>query len=589
MLLDERYLLLHERFGGGTELGIPIEVTLDELADALYCTSRNAKLILRKLESEHLIEWLPGLGRGNRSRIVFKADKEAYLIEYSQHLVENGDYKRAFDLIGGFGNGTYAKPKFLEWLDNHFGYKKGEEGGPDDTLIFPVLKSPHTLDPADLLYAFDSHLIRQIFDRLLRFDEQTGTIAPMIAHTWSSNDNATEWTFYLRKGVRFHNGQELTSRDVQFTLERLKDGTANGWLMRGVERVETIGPRVLRVKLNRPNWMFDRFMCSAAASILPFGFAGMEEDSYWSHPLGTGPFRLVTWTSGRIEMAAFDAYFQGRPYLDGVDIVIMPEECSTEMDGIAKVHHSLDTMRMDRSTPEDTWQEIEKLCQGCTLLTWNVSREGVQQSEAFRRAVRMILHPGDMVAELGGERALPAFGFRPDASRSHAVEPTRPDRVRRALEESGYNGEVLRFACHQKYGEDGMWVVNRLAAWGIHIETLDYDQWPESDFVISGLVFPEDEVCEIEAYQHRDCVMQAYFDRERKEWITGRIDAAVAAESTDQRRMFLKEIEEHLRDEATVIFLHHRRLSTFLHPSVRGVSLNPLGWIDFKDVWLEQA
>lgn len=64
MLLDERYLLLHERFGGGTELGIPIEVTLDELADALYCTSRNAKLILRKLESEHLIEWLPGLGRG---------------------------------------------------------------------------------------------------------------------------------------------------------------------------------------------------------------------------------------------------------------------------------------------------------------------------------------------------------------------------------------------------------------------------------------------------------------------------------------------------------------------------------------------
>ncbi|PQP89430.1 SgrR family transcriptional regulator [Paenibacillus sp. AR247] len=130
MLLDERYLLLHERFGGGTELGIPIEVTLDELADALYCTSRNAKLILRKLESEHLIEWLPGLGRGNRSRIVFKADKEAYLIEYSQHLVENGDYKRAFDLIGGFGNGTYAKPKFLEWLDNHFGYKKGEKAAP---------------------------------------------------------------------------------------------------------------------------------------------------------------------------------------------------------------------------------------------------------------------------------------------------------------------------------------------------------------------------------------------------------------------------------------------------------------------------
>jgi MarR-like DNA-binding transcriptional regulator SgrR of sgrS sRNA len=590
MLLDERYLLLFERFGRDTELGDPVEVKLEQLAEALYCTPRNAKLILAKLRSEQLIEWFPGRGRGNRSRIAFKVDKEAYLIEFSQSLVEEGNYKRAFDLIGIHATGTFAKPKFLEWLDKQFGYKKGEAGEgqhPLDTLVFPVLKPPLTLDPAELLYSFDSHLIRQIFDRLLRFDMQQGSIVPMLAHAWSSNSSATEWTFHLRKGVRFHNGQELTSRDVKFTFERLQSGPANSWLMRGVESIETMGPRTLRVKLSRPNRIFDRFMCSAAASILPYGFAGMEEGDYWSLPLGTGAFRLISWTIGRIELAAFDAYFQGRPYLDSVDIVILPRDCDPEMEGNAKVHHSIDTLRMYSYAKEQAWQEIEKLCQGCTMLIWNVSREGPQQSEALRRVVKMILHPGEMVAELGGERVLPAFGFRPETSRSRTVEPLRPERIRRALEESGYAGEVLRFAFHPKYGEDGLWIVNRLAEWGISAVVVDYESWPDADFCISGLVFPEDEVCEIEAYEHRDYIMHSYFDEERKKWITGRINEAVAADSTDQRRMYLKEIEDLIRDEATVIFLHHRRISTYMHPSVRGVSLNSLGWIDFQNVWLE--
>ncbi|MDP4097964.1 SgrR family transcriptional regulator [Paenibacillus sp. P96] len=589
-LLDERYLLLFERFGKDTELGDPVEVKLEQLSEVLYCTPRNAKLILKKLQSEQLIDWSPGLGRGNQSKIAFKVDKEAYLIEFSQSLAEQGNYKRAFDLIGVHATGTFAKSKFLEWLDKQFGYKKEEAGEgqhPQDTLMFPVSKPPLTLDPAELLVSFDSHLIRQIFDRLLRFDVQQGSIMPMLAHAWSSNDSATEWTFHLRKGVRFHNGQELTSRDVQFTLERLQNGTANSWLMRGVASIETMGPRAIRVKLSRPNRFFDRFMCSAAASILPHGFTGMEEADYWELPLGTGAFRLISWTTGRMELAAFDAYFQGRPYLDRVDIVILPGDCALDIDENAKVHHSLDTMRLYPHSQEEAWQEIEKLCQGCALLTWNVSREGPQQSEALRRAVKMMLHPGEMVEELGGERVLPAFGFRPETSRSHTVEPIRPERIRRALEESGYAGEILRIACHPKYNEDGLWIMNRLTEWGISTEAVDYEFWSDADFCISGLVFPEDEVCEIEAYQHRDCIMHSYFDEERKQWITGRIDEAVAAESADRRRKYLKEIEDHVRDEATVIFLHHRRVSTLMHPSVRGVSLNSLGWIDFQNVWLE--
>ncbi|ACT01651.1 SgrR family transcriptional regulator [Paenibacillus sp. JDR-2] len=588
MLLDERYLTLYERFGG--EPG-PAQVTLEELSEVLYCTPRNAKLILKKLQSEQLIDWLPGLGRGHRSRIAFHIEKEPYLMQYAVNLAEQGDYKRAFDVIAQYGNGTSAKQTFLEWLDNQFGYKKGQaEGGEDcrDALIFPVLKAPVTLDPADLLYSFDSHLIRQISDRLLRYDEQLDKIVPMLAHNWTSNADATEWTFYLRKGIRFHNGQELTSRDVRFTLERLQHDTANSWLLREVTCVEAVSSRVLRIRLKKANRIFDRFMCSAAASIIPYEFAGMDEEEFWRQPIGTGPFQLAKWANGRIKLEVNDVYFQGRPYLDEVEVVIMPEDCGNDLDKLTKVHHSLDTMRMDKSMTKDDWQQIGKLCPGCVLMSWNVAVDRPQQSAAFRHAVSKIIRPGEMIMELGGERALPAYGFRPEASCTQTLEPIQPEQIRKLLQESGYCGEILRIAFHSKYNDDGRWVIDRLAEWGIQLEMLPYGDALQADVCISGLVFPEDEVCEIEAYEHRDCVMQSYFDKENKAWILSRIDAAVGAESKQQRRQQLREIEERLREEALVLFLHHRRLSTYLHPSVRGVSLNPLGWIDFKDIWLEQ-
>jgi MarR-like DNA-binding transcriptional regulator SgrR of sgrS sRNA len=112
--------------------------------------------------------------------------------------------------------------------------------------------------------------------------------------------------------------------------------------------------------------------------------------------------------------------------------------------------------------------------------------------------------------------------------------------------------------------------------------------WKDADFSISSIVFAEDEVCEIETYLNRGSYLHRYLDEGRLSWIKSRIDDAISAESVKARRMVLREIEQYLRDEASLIFLHHRLLNAFLHPFVRGTSLNALGWIDFKDVWLEK-
>jgi len=586
MVIKEQYLMLHSRFSDGKESGLPIEVTLDDLAQALYCTVRNAKLILRKLVDEGWVQWFPGRGRGNYSRIAFQAGKEEFLLNLVVELAKSGDYRQAFKTLGAYGSGTQAKERFLDWLNGHFGYKKeeGAEGShATDNLIFPVLYPPRTLDPAAASFAFDSHLQRQIFDRLLTFDERLCRIVPGVAHHWKQNADATEWTFYLRKGIRFHHGQELTSADVLFSLERLRNHTKNAWLLREADSIEALGPRIVRIRLRKPNRIFDRFMCSVGASILPVHFAGQEESGFWSLPIGTGPFRVVSSSGHRIELAANPHYFQGRPYLDGVDIVIMPADCDPESIGFTSVLHTL-----DRYKQEDRNGAFPDLRQGCTMLCWNVKRGGPQQSEAFRRAVKMILHPGEMIAELGGARILPAFGYRPDESRGRVIDPIRPERVKSALKESGYDGSAIRISVYDKYKEDAAWIQKRLLEWGIPIEIANHKTWEDADCTITSIVLAEDEVCEIESYENGSSVLRLYLDEERLLWIKNRIDDALKAESGEARRLTFREIEEYLRDEASVIFLHHRRLNAFLHPFVRGMSLNPLGWIDFKDVWLEK-
>src|SRR5947207_3359222 len=79
-----------------------------------------------------------------------------------------------------------------------------------------------SMDPADFFSGDDGYHINQVYNRLMDRDDNF-TLKPELAESWSSNTDATEWTFKLRKGVKFHDGHELTSKDVVYTFKRLID------------------------------------------------------------------------------------------------------------------------------------------------------------------------------------------------------------------------------------------------------------------------------------------------------------------------------------------------------------------------------
>jgi len=592
----DKYLMLLSKFGDKTEKGSTIPVSTDELALLWFCSTRNAKIIIHKLVEEGLIDWQSGRGRGNVSRLTFLAEKEPLLMEWAQQMARKGDYKQAFELLQANSEGTAVTDRFVHWLNEHFGYQTEKLSDYDcsDTLRFPVFCPIVTTDPSCVYNAFDAHIIRQVFDRLVEYDVTTGNILPSLAHSWDSNENATEWTFHLRKGVRFHHGRELQPEDIRYTLERMRGIKPNSWQVRTLKEVQCVGPRTVRIVLSQPNHIFLRYVGSASMSIVPYELVQTDEMTFWQKPVGTGPFRLGLWTEDRCELIAYQDYYQGRAHLDRVVIAFMPEETAKLSLNAPWQQMVSNQAQMDLSE-EAPWKTLEDLCRGCTMITWNMRKEGPQQSYGFRRAFELLINRKELIRQLGDDRMYPARSFKPTENTPYLEEETDSEEAIRLLREVGYQGEELIICTYGKHIPDAYWIEHRCAQFGIqvkvraetHLSVRSPDLLSNVDCLLYGVVFALDEVCEIENYEQDGNFLKENLQPEMHEWIMEQIDTALASNNSKFRRTILNGIEDRLREEAHVLFLLHRKLNTYVHPTVKGVGLNSLGWMDFKDIWLD--
>lgn len=593
-MLYEQFFMLHRKLAVNAPVHTATEVTLEQIADTLYCTTRNAKLVLRKLEEKGWILWKAGRGRGNRSKLTFQADQAELLQEAAQQLAEKGEYKQAFELIRTYGQGIRTNDSYVEWMNGHFGFckemKEGEEEA-RDSLRLPVYRLIETLDPAECYYSFQAHMIQQIFDRLVVYDKAKDQYMPVIAHHWESSEDGTSWTFHLRKGILFHDGKELTAEDVKFTVERLGQDRRNAWIVRELHSVEAVSPREVRFILNKPNRIFIRFLSSICMSILPKHLLIHDEEQFWRLPVGTGPFQVEEWTEERLTIHANAHYYQGRPHLDSIQIIMMPEEaehCNVSWERLLQ-----DSEQIGHGGDNHAADIIES-SEGCTtLMTWNMKKQGPFQSVEFRRAFNLILNRSEMIRELGDNRLYPARGFIMDEQAPYRKDRYDPEFAKSLLRQSGYDGSPVMMATLASHIKDAEWIQNQCASVGISLmirevrmdTMLHPDVVNSMDCILHGLVLPGEEVCIIENYEQEGSIVKEFMDPSLQDWVKECIDDALASERCEERLSILSNIEERLREEAHVSFLIHTRFFASLHPSYKGVVINNLGWLDFKQIW----
>lgn len=615
MQLVEYYHRMQVELAGASE---EVSVTLEELAGILYCSERNVKIILKKMSDLGWIRWKPGRGRGNRSTLELLQSSDALLLEEARQYVKDGHLKAAMELVNLRGFQTAKKEEFLEWLYGYFGYQEiGEREKRLDTLRLPFYTPILTLDPAEMLFAKDLHLVKQIFDTLVRYDPADRKIKPHLAHFWESDRDGRVWTFYLRKGVRFHHGRELTAEDAVFTLERLRqrEQTAtNGWLAEPIGEVRALSPYVVRVELKAPNYMFLHYACAGGMSILPKDIYGQGAGAgnLDRYPIGTGAFRVTRHDDCVCVLDAFQDYFLGRALLDRVEIWIMPGDCRRPVDPAVNpidVAGPAERLDVDTFTHCDGNQDETGRCrpdfktvtmleQGCTLLVFNMKRDGPQRSRSFREAVHLLLDRGAMARELGNGDLFPASGFLPPDPPLTEDPGYRPEEGRRLLRESGYAGETLRLYMTSKHEPKGSWLADRLREAGIRVE-MEFvtrheagitEKMLEADCFLGGVVADDDlDLSLLEMYKVGNMPIRTYLDEVLKSELKRRIEAILQEPSATERPLRIRELETCLKRDCYALFLLHPICKTTFSSVVNGISLNSLGMVNFKDLWFQPS
>jgi peptide/nickel transport system substrate-binding protein len=162
----------------------------------------------------------------------------------------------------------------------------------------------------------------------LTFTNPQGRVVPWLATSWKPNKDATEWVFQLRKGVKFHNGQTMTSKDVVASMKQYvgaKESNAGLSPFFDAAGVSAVGPYAVRFKLKSSIGVFPYLLSQTTyqAIIQPASIAANPGTWVKSGMIGTGAFKLKSLVEKRsAALVRHDAYWGGRPPLDGVKVTV---------------------------------------------------------------------------------------------------------------------------------------------------------------------------------------------------------------------------------------------------------------------------
>lgn len=188
-----------------------------------------------------------------------------------------------------------------------------------------------TLDPTKYSAGVDHYFIGQLFEQLVRYDPDQKPVN-WLAQSWEvqSENGKPVIDVHLRPGVKFHNGDPLTSADFEFCYQRLRDPKVSRWshLQANVARFEIVDDLHFRIHFSAPDG--DYIANALQLWAIPKAyFEKVGDDGFAKAPVGTGPWKFVSRTvKEELKLEAFDGYWnkEARPKIKSLTIKIIPED-----------------------------------------------------------------------------------------------------------------------------------------------------------------------------------------------------------------------------------------------------------------------
>ena len=337
-------------------------------------------------------------------------------------------------------------------------------------LKVAITAEPPSLDPHRTTTIMTHQIMWHVFETLYSWDKDQRSPIPHLAAGHTVTDGGRQYTITLRKGIRFHNGKELTAADVVASLNRWgrRAGLGGKELWKSVEVVDAKGPYEIVIHLKEPSWLLISALAFYTAVIYPKEIIDATGDGPLKQFIGTGPFRFVEHKPDRhIRLARFKEYpARSEPpngaggkrvaYLDELLFIPVPD-VAVRLAGVESgSYHYSASIKQDQYDRVLTMRSVEPRIGSPSLWIGAVlnHKQGLMTSKKLRQAFQAAL---DMQPIMAAEAGHPLF-YRLDPSLfprelvlwystagGAFYNQGDKEKARRLLKEAGYVGQPVRW------------------------------------------------------------------------------------------------------------------------------------------------
>lgn len=467
----------------------------------------------------------------------------------------------------------------------------GSDDGAKDTLIVAIPESPTYMDPMVQASIGTYRVTTQMFDRLVMMDNDMNLV-PGLAESWEVIDDTTT-VFHLRQGVKFHNGEEMTSEDVKYSLERCiaNPGVNYNYLI--IESITCDDDYTVTIKTSAPfNALLYRLSLDAASIICKSADTSAEE--FNKNPVGTGPFKFVSWElGGDVVLEAFEDYWGGTPAVKRVIFRTIPEALNRTIGletGEVDLAYDLGITDLESLAGNESVTTLTSPSTTVWYVGMNVQKAPFD-NEKVRQAVAYALDPQGYIDLVFSGEATPAnYTMLPPSVDGYVSDCSdyscNVEKAKELLAEAGYpDGFSTTLWCSdtQVMRDSAVVIQEQLRQVGINAEvkTLESGQFQSETgngahdmFIMSKTSIDPDSM--LRSMYHTEALGPS---GNRCFWTTPEVDALIdeASTTTDTEHAMelYAEIQSKVAEAAPLVPMAVEHLNAGMQSNVKGFGLYP--------------
>ncbi|HHW42047.1 MAG TPA: ABC transporter substrate-binding protein [Syntrophomonadaceae bacterium] len=486
-----------------------------------------------------------------------------------------------------------------------------------DTLVFAQGADPRGLDPALVDDGESAKVIANVFETLVKYKEDSTEIEPCLATSWEKSADGKEWTFKLRRGVKFHDGTDFDAYAVKFTVDRqlppqvTADMPYASFTFGPVKEVQVVDKYTVKFILKEPYAPFlANLAMSLAAPIVSPAAVKKYGDDFTNNPVGTGPYKFVKWDKGQqVVLEANPNYWGPQPKMKKVVFKIVKENSVRASDLITGAVDIIDGVdpndvaKLEKSkmlVAKDAGMNINYMGFICDRPPFN--------NVKLRQAVSYAINKEELVKYLYKDLAQVAPSMLPDFIPGYDPSlkgiPYDPEKAKQLLKEAGYpNGlkvKMITYSNPRPYNPVGgeklaAAVQAQLAKVGIQAEIQSYPwkEYKDALFKVAdgAQIFfygwtgdngdPDNFLSLLETKEIESSLNSAKYSNPQvdKLLVEGRTTLDM-----NRRIEIYKELQKIVENEAPWVFISHGKTLAAYRPGVKNFKYHPTGVVHLWNV-----